>query len=386
MSFHRMSLLIIVFACACNHEAGENKSHDSGVTDASVGPGPGADLAGDDGGKSDGGKNDQDGGSDTDGGSVSCGGTTCYVGQTCVAGACAFTSCDGVKVPGDYATIQAAVSAFMANTGTGTICLGAQTYDETVAISGATVAITIQGLSASQTSVAQLSLSFGASVIVRGARIGEVYFGDAASASLSYASLGSFITNGGGSLSLDGVDVSPGAGATAITTTQGTGETFTLSVQNSYLHDAENGIAMTTGEDPGNTTLTLINNTFAHISGTAVSTPAGCVDTEVCPDPAVTYFNDLFVDNGVAVNLGINNTTSFGDNAFFGNTTNYAGTAVPGTGYVTTDPLLDTATPPGLLAGSPCRGAADPTHAPALDFWGHSRGVTPDIGAVQSSP
>lgn len=56
-----------------------------------------------------------------------------------------------------------------------------------------------------------------------------------------------------------------------------------------------------------------------------------------------------------------------------------------GPGDVTTDPKLDGAKPPGLLSGSPCLGAGDPTHAPTYDCFGNPRGARVDIGAVQSS-
>jgi hypothetical protein len=54
---------------------------------------------------------------------------------------------------------------------------------------------------------------------------------------------------------------------------------------------------------------------------------------------------------------------------------------------VLTNPELDTNTPPGILSGSPCLGAATSGHAPATDFWGNARSTTSeDIGAVAGPP
>jgi hypothetical protein len=96
----------------------------------------------------------------------------------------------------------------------------------------------------------------------------------------------------------------------------------------------------------------------------------------------------LIVQNGTGVDMEPGSampTINHGNNALFGNTANYYGMAVDGPGYVKSDPLLDTTvTPPRLGQGSPARGAADPGHAPAKDFWGRTRGQSPDIGAVQN--
>ena len=72
-----------------------------------------------------------------------------------------------------------------------------------------------------------------------------------------------------------------------------------------------------------------------------------------------------------------------GNNALWGNTNNYSGAAVDGNAYVKADCMLDMATgAPEPKAGSPCRGAADATKAPASDFWNAPRGGAADIGAV----
>jgi hypothetical protein len=47
------------------------------------------------------------------------------------------------------------------------------------------------------------------------------------------------------------------------------------------------------------------------------------------------------------------------------------------------DPQLGTSVPPSPAVTSPCIGAGDPAHAPATDYWRHSRATRVDIGAVQ---
>jgi hypothetical protein len=92
------------------------------------------------------------------------------------------------------------------------------------------------------------------------------------------------------------------------------------------------------------------------------------------------------VKNGTALEL-LGVPSDWGYNALYSNTTNYAANATAGMGTTESDPMLDTSTtPPGLLSGSPCRGAANPSVAPAHDFWGRPRGSSLDIDAVQSSP
>ncbi len=68
------------------------------------------------------------------------------------------------------------------------------------------------------------------------------------------------------------------------------------------------------------------------------------------------------------------------NNAFFGNTTNYAGAARDGVAYVKTDCALTT--PPALGPDSPCRGVGYDGLAPTPD-WGRVRPVPPSIGAVE---
>jgi hypothetical protein len=331
------------------------------------------------------------------GDSGSCGGAICYAGQSCVSDQCAFTTCSGAHVPGDYAMIQAAINALTNGCGQGTICLAAQTYAENLSVT--TGSITIEGVSPSQTSITALDMPYGdglgnVGVSLTGVSIHGVTIRTGANpgngtASFTACSIGTLdVAPASASLvvSLDGVDLSSGNTAAAITIGQSDG-VFSITVENSYIHDSGSGVYFTNStESTATASLAFLDNTFEN-AGTALSTPEGCVDLEVCGQPSVSYYNNLFIDNTLAVDTQTNEVVADGNNALFANTTNYGGIAADGSGYVKSDPLLDTSTtPPGLKTGSPCRGAGDPSHASTHDFWGRPRGPTIDIGAVQSSP
>ncbi len=376
-----MLALVLLSSCAagCGHGANERTDANGTGSDASTGSDAG------------------DTGSDA-GDTGTCGGAICYVGQSCVANQCSFTACTGAHVPGDYATIQQAIDALTHGGGQGTICLAAQTYTENLSLD--TGSVTIEGVSPSQSSVTGvLDMPYGAGLgdvglSLTGLSIDGVTLRTGANpgngtASFTACSIGTLnIAAGSASLvvSLDGVDISSGDAAAAITIGQSDGA-FSISAENSYIHDSAYGVHFSNSTaSTAAAVLTFINNTFEN-NGTAISTPAGCVDLEVCGQPTVNYFNNLFAKNTLAVDTETNEVIADGNNALFGNTTNYAGIAADGPGYVKSDPLLDVSTtPPGLQSGSPCRGAGDPSHASPHDFWGRPRGSTIDIGAVQSTP
>ena len=132
-------------------------------------------------------------------------------------------------------------------------------------------------------------------------------------------------------------------------------------------------------------TITLTNNTFAN-NGTAINLSPNS------PAPGggsfdVQYFNNIIANNTLGVTINSNvHILKHGNDALWGNTTNYSGLAADGPGTVKADLMLDNSTvPPGLLPGSPCRGAGSVTEAAATDFYGRARGTSIDIGAVQSS-
>ena len=309
-----------------------------------------------------------------------CGSTYCFAGQTCVTNQCVFTGCVGTNVPGDYSSIANAITALGSNGGT--ICLAAQAYSEIVNIPAAP--FTIQGISAQHTSVEEMEI-VGGNITLLGLTT-ELGVGPTSPGSLSVraASLDgaprtlpalSFIAYTGAAVpftvTLDGVDLSTAAnqnGIDAIISNNLLG--LNVTVQNCYIHDTNYGVYFV-----GGAPITLINDTFVN----------NAVGMYI--DVNASYFNNIITGSSLAIDQSFTSNDVFGNNLLFGNSTNYAGMAGNGPGYVKADPMFDTSTsPPGLLAGSPARGAADPTHAPATDFWGRPRGTSVDIGAVQSGP
>jgi hypothetical protein len=325
---------------------------------------------------------------------ITCGAATCFVGQSCVAGACEFTDCVGDHVPGDYATVQDAVTA-LAPTG-GTICLGAQTYDETVGFAAppsVSTTIVILGISPAETVLESLGVEgdqSSPSVVLKGLTLGSLNVAPYAgliSVTMSAGKLEGIggAGEGGIDITLDGVEVTastPSGAVISLGVTDEGSESLSITIENSYIHDT-GGISLETEYGAGGTlsfSATFLNNTFVNnstaIDNTAVANGSSTVTS--------SYYNNLFVDNGVALNLAAAGTT--GNNALYGNTANYAGMAVDGPGYVKANPMLDASTPPGLQSGSPCRGTGNASHAPNHDYWGKPRGSVVDIGAVQSSP
>jgi hypothetical protein len=179
--------------------------------------------------RSDSGSAGSDSGTSSDSGSSAgtCGGKTCYAGQSCVSGECSFTACSGSHVPGDYATIQAAINALTNGGGSGTICLAAQTYTENLSL--ITGRVTIEGVSPSQSSISALQMTYAfegnVGVSLMGLSITSVSIQPSANpgngtASFTACSIGTIAIGGGlepGGVSiaasLDGVDLSSGSAA-----------------------------------------------------------------------------------------------------------------------------------------------------------------------------
>jgi len=322
----------------------------------------------------------------------------CYQGQTCVGGSCAFTACTGSHVPGDYATVQSAVNA-LSQAG-GTICLGAQTYAEDVAFQGAGDLV-FQGAGRGETivrSIASAYLEAGyetpSTVTFSGLSIGSLALwpGTNTVMTILASTLGGVNAPSGTSglivnysanqaqIVLDGVDISA-TGAPAVMVGFGVSgpPDQQFSMVNSYVHDSPIGVRVVQAwTGTGGVITSFENNTiegndagFSLIGSQAAGTLA--------------LYNNLFVGNGTALD-DISLTVSQSNNAYYGNTTNFAENATDGANDVKTDPDLDTSTaPPGLLAGSPCKGAGTAAHAPSHDFFGRPRAGTVDIGGVQSS-
>ena len=322
---------------------------------------------------------------------TTCGGAQCYAGQSCVGGACAWTGCTGSHVPGDYATVQAAVTAL--GSGGGTICLGAQTYAESVQASPATP-LTLQGISPSQTTLTSIIVSGGGGVTLQGMTLQGVTTSAASgnlvvrNCTIDASSTGNFgvdvqVIGGALDVTLDGVDVRAGTSTAVRFLVQDFTSNFVTGViENSYIHDSSVGFQYVdqTGNGAGPfATVSLVNDTFLN-DGTAL-----LLDTQD-PGVSVSYYDDVIRGSTLAVNLSQYVTAASGTNDYFGNTTNFGGSALDGAGDLKSDPvLLSTTTPPAPGAGSPLIRAGDAAHATPHDFWGNPRGTQADLGAVQVS-
>jgi hypothetical protein len=268
------------------------------------------------------------------------------------------------------------------------ICLGAQTYDEAVTLAGVTP-ITLQGLSPAQSILTALGVSGAVALTVRGVTIQSVSLGATGTASFVASAVGGNTTGQPGlrigqqtgtlAVTLDGVEATgdkaktqPAVGVYFSNQIQN----LTLLVQNSYVHGAGTGV-MVSAQPSTTGHVSFVNDTFTD-DGTAL-------DLTLAPGLPLSFFNNLITRNTLGVTFPQPADATDGNNALFGNTNNYGGSAADGAGYVKSDPMLDSSTtPPGLEAASPCRGAGDAAHAPATDFWGRPRGTKVDIGAVQS--
>lgn len=328
------------------------------------------------------------------GGPTPCGSTFCAVDETCVSGACTYP-CTGANVPGDYASVSAAVEAL--ETVGGTICVGAGTWSDPI---GAAPSANMEIVGTSSDAVITGPVTLGP---VQGAKLRlahlrveeEVFVGTYSAAGLegdvtieactisspdgewAIQTIASFQ---GKKVLIDRCDLSTGgsSGALNVGVTL-TGGTHDVTVRNSYIHDSLLGVWLVNLSNAANV-VTFVNDTFVD-DGTAIrlSAPAGSLLT-------LRYANDVFTGSTTALELFTQpgTTVLHSANALFGNTTNYAGSAVAGAGYVTTDLMLDGMSPPAPLAGSPLVGAADAAPSPSADFWGATRDASPDIGAVEA--
>lgn len=329
-----------------------------------------------------------------------CGGKRCRADQACVAGQCTFP-CQGSQVPGDYATIQAAVSA-LSPVG-GTICVKAGTYNENLTIAPA-LALNLIGVSQDVVTVAG-SVTFNSNsgsgtIAMRGFTVLKGVFVTDTNAAHPIALVGMRLRNTtAGSnahavrvtrtynapiVTLDGNDIAGSATTVAVQVTDSSASSsyaaVTVNVHNNYLHDSLRGFeGILGGTNYSKSTLSLKANTFADNTSAVVVTASN-------KSMALSLFNNIITQNqnGIDINTDSNSTITHGNNLFFGNVTNFMNTAVPGAGTVYTDPQLDFAIiPPDPTLSSPVIGAGSVNQSPAVDYWAEPRDQTPDIGAVE---
>jgi len=312
----------------------------------------------------------KDTGSDATGGGGPCGGNACIPGQTCVSGECVFAGCSGVTVPGDYPTIQSALDALEASDG-GAICLGPQTYTESIDINTG-VPITVWGVSSDKTTIqgfAAAGAKPSGTIGIQGVRF-EGLAGGAAMQLSAYAGSATITgcafesslpaSNSGGTLymtaeqsqfsiahtkvvntvggnaigvakgvdtgttftlTFDGVDATTSvatSGAAVLVSEPSNAATMTLTIQNSYLHGSQYGVYWTA---PGG--VTGANDTITFDANTILANGTGIYwgSTIAPPGNTLAYYDNLIVQNGTGVLLApFGNAASSGYNLYYENT------------------------------------------------------------------
>jgi hypothetical protein len=327
----------------------------------------------------------------------------CRADETCSNGACTF-ACTGTRVPGDYATIQAAVDVLEAMSGASTICLAAQAYHESVNVSISSAAsLTILGQSPAQTSIDSVTVeqsSLGNTVTLRGfttSTLTAVAYGQAATSSPMWSlAVTRLAVTGPAKVTLytddsglygpvfDGDDLAGGLWID-LPTESIAGTQLAGIIANSYIHGAGDCVQITDSavDTSPSGTLTLLNNT---IDGCQIGLDYAIVENGIAT-LSLTYQNNIIANQsqtGVVFSGASPRTLAMENNALYGNGSNFSGTT-DGTNDVKSDCKLDGETPPAPGSGSPCRGAGEPSVAPSHDYWGAPRTTTTaDIGAVQT--
>ncbi len=396
-----LSLVLAAAACANNASNdgfadGPGSSGDTGASSSSGASSGGASSGGassggaSSGGASSGGASSSSGGSSSGGPRIACGGTFCRSDQACTAGVCTFP-CAGASVPGDYATVSAAVAALAATGADATICVKAQVASESVTVAdGANHGknLKIIGVSSDKSTISTLAINggfanvdvlglgvqqgatiTGAKVTMRGVKLAST----GSSPALWVRQVSSLTTN----VTCDGCDIGGGTSGQSVQIDNSYSTPTGLSITNSYIHGGTYGVYVY--GSGSQLTLSLVNDTIDRAQiGLYVGSSVG----------QITFVNDILSNHTqYAVYLPSGLTVAHGHNALFGNTNNYSGAAVDGAGYVKSDCMLDPSATgiPQTKPGSPCRGAADASKAPATDYWNAPRGAAIDIGAVQGS-
>ncbi len=327
--------------------------------------------------------------------------TPCRADQYCIAGECRFL-CDGVHVPGDYATIQDAIDA-LEPVG-GTICIADGTWTGDLSLNPEKT-LTLQGADDDLVTIdgavtVESPWSANGNIVLRGMTVlGGIDVSDPQDKtpvvlealrirSTTGPALRVLRSGEAIEVTVDGCDIAgpPDDAAVAVDNQPylDYGGTAHVEVRNSFLHDSAVGLRVrdigASGKSPCEvrlTNCTLLDNTTG-------------IDSVALHAYLSLYYHNNIVGGsatGIRVDDNALTTVGHGYNALWDNGVNYELDAVPGTGYVTADPLLDyTVVPPAPTASSPLVGAADPTQAPATDYWAAPRDATPDIGAVERQP
>jgi hypothetical protein len=296
------------------------------------------------------------------------------------------SSCSGHDVPGDYATIAAAISALRA--GGGTICLGAGTYSGDVSYTGVGAHLSFVGVSPEETVISG-SFTFSSDANYSGVSLsnlnitGETSFGaDGSSSRHMTTSISRVHTS-----SVD-IDYTAASYAVVTVTNSRTGN-IRLKSDCDVCGIAESlgRFYVTDNAISGQLTLYDTQQGYNYVYGNTID--AGSFgfrwDTNGSASGALYFYNNIITGaSTAAIHMDSLLEVNQGYNLLYDNVANYAGLATGSTTYITADPLLDTSfDPPVPRTGSPAIGAATTSYLSSGDYWGRSRS-TRTIGAVET--
>jgi hypothetical protein len=391
-----MLVLSAAVGCAPGSEVGEDASAAAGsASDPSSGSsgdpsGSGASGAGGGAGtgaQGTGGRSGGDGGSGA-GNAGPCGGNLCQAGQDCVDDTCTFP-CNGVTVPGDYATIQSAVDA-LEKVGA-TICVQPGSYPEDIYIELGAEEVVLRGASADLVDIVGEVLVAGYTsdapglvvegvTITAGLKTGASPLTKIRASRLENPDGSALQVSNVGRVEVDGCRISAsGAAVDVFTAGMYSPDWVYARIWNSYIH----------GELVGVSVYSSMQTTHVVLGGNTIVGGQRGIHTQGSGDVQLELWNNIIAEAELGIDLASAAGLTHSNNALFDNVTNYGGAALPGDGYVLADCLLDDGVePPSLGAGSPCRDAGSPALGAesSHDFHGTARGASPDIGAIESQP
>ncbi|HEY1957839.1 MAG TPA: hypothetical protein VGH28_19595 [Polyangiaceae bacterium] len=308
-------------------------------------------------------------------------------------------------MPGDYATIQQAITALRAANQKATVCIADGTYSGDLSLDYGTAELTLVGSSAAR-------------VILDGSVSSPLYTGSPAIVRFRGVTIAAGVTspwsigledcivrakanhpavwmqqsnyypgNADAVAEIDSCDIA-GSASPAVEVSFGGnaqlgGNPLAVTVQNNWLHDSTIGIYFTTNSGSIGSFRAVHNTLRGNATGITISgNQSGAIGS--------TFVSNVVVDSTTAISSdrtakdgNANLIDDMRDNALFGNTNNYGGLAAPGAGYIVVDPELGAGAPPAPLGGSPLIGAGDPALAPVLDFFAAPRNGRADVGAVE---
>jgi hypothetical protein len=314
-----------------------------------------------------------------------CGGAICRTDQSCVQDACTF-SCTGTTVPGEYASLQQALTALAAAGNDATVCLAEATYAndtgqvDIVDTGAHGKTLTIVGLSPDRSRLMRTNLQAGwGKVVLQGVGLeGSTAFDgiDIEAPGTEVDLIGCRITGATGvrvaqksNLVIDGSEIttSNGDGVIASTTTDGP---LSLLIQNSYLHGAS---VRADGANGFSVNVQMFDNTLMNSTiGVALG------------DQSTGFLvNNIFTGmSQYALSWHVDGSATVHHNDFWNNTITYAELATEGPNTLNVDCQLDQERIPDLGPMSICRNSGHPGIGPTTDFYNRMRAPQPDLGAV----